>query len=146
MAFSPVRICLVYDPTGGLCVRVVPRMREMLEQRAFDVVVHPLDDGPPPPLGGARGVVIGSPVVGLGLRRLDPTPRVLRYLHEAEGLAERRVACFTVARLRVGDSSARLRAAVRAVRAEVVVDHGYVAWAPARDEHVLPAECMVRIR
>ena len=146
MAFIPVRLCVVYDPVAGLCARVLPRMRAMLEQRAFDVDVHALGDGPPPSLADARGVVIGSPVVGVGVRRLDPTPRVLRYLREAEGLAERRVACFTVARLRLGDSSARLRAAVRAVGADVVVDHGYLAWAPARDEHVLPAECMVRIR
>ncbi len=146
MAFVPVRLCLVYDPSGGVCDRVVPRMRAMLEQRAFLVDVHPLGDAALPALDTARGVVVGSPVAGVGVRRLEPSPRVLRFLAEAQGLAERKVACFTVGRVRVGDSPARLRAAVRARGAEVIVDQGYLAWAPERDEHVLPAECMVRIR
>ena len=146
MPFVPLRLLLAYDPEGGLCARVVPRMREMLEQRGFDVQVTALDDGALPSLDGLRGVVLGSPVVGLGLRRLDPSVRVARFVQEAPGLQELRVAVFTVFRVRAGDSSERLRTLVRARGADVVVDHAYAAWAPERNEHMLPAECMVRIR
>ncbi len=146
MPFVPLRLLLTYDPEGGLCARVVPRMRDMLEQRGFEVQVTELGDGTLPPLDGVRGVVLGSPVLGLGVRRLDPSERVARFVREASGLHELRVAAFTVYRARGGDSSQRLRALVRARGADVVVDHAYAVWAPERDEHVLPAECMVRIR
>lgn len=146
MPFVPLRLLLAYDPDGGLCARVVPRMRAMLEQRGFDVKVAELGDGALPSLDGFRGVVVGSPVPGFGVRRLGPTARVTRFVHEAPGLTGLRAAAFTVFHARGGDSSARLRAFLSAHGADVVVDHAYAAWAPERNEHVLPAECMVRIR
>ena len=121
----------------------------MLESRAFTVTrVALLDEaGPLPDLGSARGVVLGfADPAWLGLRVGGVPPAVARFVDEAEGLEERKVALFSVHRLRASDALGQLAARVERRGAQVVVTHSYDGWAPRRAEHVVPAECMVRIR
>ena len=45
MPFTPIRLLLLFDNQRGYCEKVIPRMREMLERRAFSVDVHAIQDG-----------------------------------------------------------------------------------------------------
>lgn len=154
MAYTPIRLLVAYDPAGGSCGRVVPQMRKMLEERAFEVDVAELGGSGRsgwPDLAPYRGVVLGCPVSGPGLDGLRGRPPELpeafaRFVAEAPGLEEKRVALFTVYTALPGQLLLQMRAAVEARGAQVVVAHPYWRLRPERGEHVLPAECMVRIR
>ena len=150
MAYTPIRLLVAYDPAGGLCGRVIPQMRKMLEERAFEVDVAELG-GSVPDLAPYRGVVLGCPVRGAGLDGLRGRPPELpeafaRFVAEAPGLEEKRVALFTVFTALPGQMLLQMRSAVEARGAQVVVAQPYWRLRPERGEHVLPAECMVRIR
>lgn len=145
MPFKPHRLLIAFDPAGGLCGAIVPRMKELLEERAFLVDVHELG-GEPADIGPYRGIVLGAPVPGLGVRRTGPTERVAAFVRGADGIDEKKVALFCVHRARPGDTLTRMRALVEEQGAEVVVEQEYWRWWPDRAEHVLPAECMIRIR
>lgn len=143
MPFKPLRLLIAYDPALGLCRAVVPRMKEMLEERAFDVDVVELGDDPVD-VGPYKGVVVGNPVPGV--RASEPTAKVQRFLAEAEDLDEKKVAVFCVYGLRPGRVLDRMKGLAIERGAEVVVAHAYSRLKPQEMEHVLPAECMIRIR
>ena len=145
MSYKRIRLLLAYDPSGGLCARVVPRMKEMLEQRAFDVDIFEIG-GSLPNMEPYKGVVLGCAVRGLGLRGDVPTQPVLDFVTAAEGLDEKKLALFTVCLALPGKMLLRLREAVEARGGTVIVMHAYNRFRPEEAEEVLPAECMVRIR
>lgn len=146
MAFQPLRLLILYDGAEGLCQRVVPRMRQLLEHRAFVVDEHTIDQGPVEVTAYA-GLVIGSPVLGLGLRGAAPTPALADYVRdELDELDEHKVAVFCVHPVRPGFSLDRMKGMAFSKGAEVVAAHAYSVLRPHHGEHVLPTECMVRIR
>jgi len=63
-----------------------------------------------------------------------------------DGIEEVHIGVFTVYQTRPGDSLQRLKGLVLRVGARFVAWHGYPRWDVSRGEHVLPAECMVRVR
>jgi hypothetical protein len=145
MPFRPLRLCIVYDGARGLCGRVVPRMREMLEHRAFLVDAHEVGRGRLDP-APYRGLVLGTPVTGLALRGAGPSAALRAWIRDLPSLAGLPVALFCVFEVRPGDTLDRMNALVREKDAEVVARQAIWVLAPRRDDHVLPAECMVRIR
>jgi hypothetical protein len=136
-----------HDPSGR-CARVVTRLHAMLEARAFVVDRIALEEGTPPPdLAPYKGVVLGfADPAWLGVRAGSVPPVVGAFVDETPDLDERKVALFSVHRLRPSDALGQLAARVERRGAQVVVTHSYDGWAPQRAEHVVPAECMVRIR
>jgi len=144
--FQPIRLLILTDDRRGLCARVVPRMKEMLEHRAFIVDTWKVSDGPVD-VTPYKGLVIGSPVFGLGLKGVGPTPELTRFVKdELPDLDEHKVAVFCVYELRPGLTLDRMKGLAFEKGAELVVAHAYWALRPSGGEHVLPAECMVRIR
>jgi hypothetical protein len=48
--------------------------------------------------------------------------------------------------MRIGTTFDRMRGLVKELGAEVIATHAYWLLQPSKDEHIIPAECMVRIR
>lgn len=145
MPFKPLRLLIAYDAAGNRCGRVVARMKELLEERAFEVDTFELG-GETPDLSDYQGVVIGSPVRGLAVRDAGPTPKVAQFIEQAEGLDEKKVAIFCVFDIRPGNIFDRMKNLLNARGAEVVTEYPYWRLQPRDGEDGLPAECMVRIR
>lgn len=146
MPFKPLRLLVLYDDRRGHCGRVVPRMKEMLEHRAFIVDTHRIQDGATD-IEGYNGLVIGSPVMGLGIKGAGPTRELVEYVDEyLDDLDEFKVAVFCVYELRPGITLDRMKGLILSKGAEFVAAHAYSLWRPRRGEHIIPAECMVRIR
>lgn len=143
MPFSPVRLLIAYEDSHGLCEAVVPRMRRMLEERAFEVDVHRIESDSGAELASYRGVVLGA---AAGLRGAGPSERVAAWVRASEDLGEKKLALFSVYAVREGGVLHRLRQITESTGAEVVVAQAYWRLWLDRAEHVLPAECMVRIR
>lgn len=146
MPFKPIRLLIAFDPTQGLCGAVVPRMKQMLEERAFQVDTHALGSGAPPALDAYRGVLVGAPVLGGGLRPARVPSAVGAFLEGADQLDEKKVAVFSVFRALPGTMTTALREKVSGYGAEVVAEYAYWWLRPQAGEHVIPAECMIRIR
>lgn len=142
VSYKRIRLLILHDAGG--CGRVVPRMKEMLEDRAFEVDV--VEVGAAVDLTPYRGVVVGSAARGIGLRGDTPGEAVQRFLKEQEGLDEKKLALFTVYLGRPGRMLAQMRELAENRGATVVVTHPYWLLKPSQGEHILPAECMVRIR
>ena len=145
VVFEPLRLLILIDDSRGWCARVVPSMKEMLEQRGFDVDVHRVGDGPVS-VDGYRGMLLGAPTFGLGIGNVAPSETFVRYVEAIEGLDEMQIGVFTVYPVRPGDSLQRLKGLVLRVGARFVAWHGFHLLRPGRGAHVLPTECMVRIR
>lgn len=145
MPFKPIRLLIAYDNDGGRCGMVVPRMKELLEQRAFQVDVVELG-AEPVDLEDYRGVIIGTPVPGLALRNTGPTAKVVEFINTVEGLDEKKVALFCVYDVRPGDVFDRMKNLVYERGGEHVAEWPYWRLRPADGETMLPAECMARIR
>ncbi|NOY28191.1 MAG: hypothetical protein GXP62_20190 [Oligoflexia bacterium] len=145
MPFTPIRLLILIDDARGYCSRVVPRMKELLEQRAFAVDVHRIQDGPVD-IAPYRGLVIGSPAFGLGIKGAGPTPELTAFIQALEDLDEKKVALFCVYQLRPGTTFDRMKGLVLELGADFVASHAYSLLRPHDMEHVIPAECMVRIR
>lgn len=145
MPFRPLRLLILFDDTRGYCGRVVPRMKEMLEQRAFLVDVHRIQDGPVD-ITPYAGLVIGTPVFGLGIKGVGPTPALTKFIEDLEDLDEKKVALFCVYELRPGTTFDRMKGLILEMGADFVAAHGYWLLRPCHQEHIIPAECMVRIR
>jgi hypothetical protein len=144
--FRPLRLLLLFDDARGFCGRVVPRMKSLLEQRAFLVDDHEVGNGPLPELEQYAGIVVGSPVFGLGIRGVGPTERLARAVGSIPSLEDHAVALFCVHAVRPGTTLDRMRAMVHEKGARVVAAQGYALARPGYGDHVLPTECMVRIR
>lgn len=145
MPFRPLSLCILHDDTRGHCGRVVPRMKEMMEQRAFRVDVREVGEGLPD-LGAYAGLVIGTPVLGLGWKGVGPSPRVRTLLEGMPDLEGKPVAIFCVYEVRPGDTFDRMKNLLFEKNATFVAQHAYWMGRPHRGDHVIPAECMVRIR
>lgn len=144
MPFKAIRLVILFDGAGGTLDRVVPRMKHLLEQHAFTVDLHRVADGPLD-LTPYRGIVVGGPVSGLGLRRPGPTRALADAIERLPDLDGINVALFCVFALRAGATLDRMRDRVLAKGATVVATHAYPLWDPRREEDHLPAECMARI-
>ena len=146
MPFVPLRLLLLADPSFGYCARVMPRMKRLLGDRGFKVDDVMLD--PPPAdldVEDYDGLVLGVPVPGLGLRGGGLSPRMVRFV-ESLDLEDVRVVLFCVYVLRPGNTLQAFRELLESRGANVLVGRELSALSPERDEHVIPAECMVRIR
>jgi len=145
--FRSKSLLVVFDDEGGLCGTVVPRMVEMLEQRAFEVETLELE-GAVPEIDAEDydGLILGSPATGLGIKGAGPTGRVREFLDAIEDLDELKVALFCVYQARPGRTLDNMSALVQERGGELVASMAYWVRNPTHDEHVIPAECMVRIR
>ena len=92
------------------------------------------------------GLVLGIPVPGLGLRGGGVSPSMQRFVESLGDLDEVRVALFSVYTVRSGDTLELFQTLLEERGAEVVAAQALSRLAPSRNEHVLPTECMVRIR
>ncbi len=71
---------------------------------------------------------------------------VATFLEALDGLDEKKVATFTVFTALPGTLTDVLTAKIAELGAEVVVSYAYWRIKPDAGEHMIPAECMVRIR
>lgn len=145
MPFRPLRLLIYFDDARERCGRVVPRMKELLEHRAFLVDTATVADGPVD-LSPYQGLVLGSPVFGLGIRGVGPTPALTAAVEAMPDLDDLKVALFCVYTLSPGTTFDRMRGLVLSKGATFVAEHAYSLFQPTRGDHVLPTECMVRIR
>lgn len=145
MPFKPIHLLIAYDDTRGLCAAVVPRMKQMLEERAFRVDTFVIG-GAAPDLEPYTGVIVGAPVPRLGLRPAEVPASVATFLDGAEGLDEKKVAVFSVYTAFPGTMVEALKQKVGELGAECVAEYAYWRMKPEWGEHVVPAECMIRIR
>lgn len=143
--FEPIPILILIDDTRGWCSKVVPRLVEMLSNRGFVVTVHEMSDGPVK-LNGARAVLLGAPTFGLGIRERAPNDQFAAYVEAIDGLDEVSMGVFTVYATRPGDALQRMKGLVLRTGARFIAWHGYPRWNLEKGAHVLPAECMVRVR
>ena len=142
LPFSPKSILVAYDPTRGDNARVVPRMKQMLEDRGFAVTAEPMGEGEVI-VEDYDGVVIGTTTA---LRGGGASALALDWVGRAQGLEEKKVAVFSTFWVTPGQAGERLKNRVLETGAEVVVDYTYWLVRPREGEHFLPAECMVRMR
>ena len=70
MPFEPIRILILIDDTRGYCSRVVPRMKDLLRKRAFQVDVHRKDG--PVDIDAYKGIILVSPCLGWPLKGSVP--------------------------------------------------------------------------
>lgn len=145
MPFRPLRLLILIDDEHGYCSRVVPRMKELLEHRAFLVDVHRIQDGPVD-VSPYRGLIIGSPSYGFGIRGAGPTQALQDFVAALPDLGGVKVAVFCVHRLRPGVTLDRMKGMIFEKGADFVAAQGYTLHRPELGEHILPTECMVRIR
>ncbi|MDP6933102.1 MAG: hypothetical protein QGG40_09305 [Myxococcota bacterium] len=145
MPFVPLRLLVLYDDARGYCGRVVPRMVQQLQQRAFEVDTHEIGQGAID-IGSYQGLILGSPVYGFGLKGVGPTPELISMVEGLEDLEDHRVAVFCVYELHAGTTLARMRGLVEQLGGTFVAGREYWALRPEQGAHILPAECMVRIR
>jgi hypothetical protein len=145
MPFEPLHVCIVYDGARGHCGRVVPRMKEMLEHRAFIVDTHEVGDGPLD-IEPYAGLVFGTPVTGLGVRGQGPSRRLREFIEAMPDLDEHKVAIFCVYELRPGNTFDRMKNLIFEKGAQFVAEHAFWIGRPHHGDHIIPAECMVRIR
>lgn len=145
MSFKPIHIAIIYDNTRGLTGRVVPRMKEMLEQRAFTVDIHEVGSGPFDPEKYA-GLIIGTPVTGLAIRGAGPSDKIRHFIEELPTLDEKPVAIFSVYELRQGMTFDKMKNVLFEKDITFVAEHAFWFLNPNKGDHIIPAECMVRIR
>lgn len=145
MSFKPLRVLVAYDPAGNRCAPIVPRMKELLELRAFEVDIHEIGSEEVD-LDPYVGVIIGTPVTGLAVRNAGPTQAVADWINAQDALDEKKVALFCVFDLRPGDVFDKMKNLINEKGAEYVCEYAYWRLQPHDGETLLPAECMVRIR
>jgi hypothetical protein len=145
MPFVPLRLCIVYDNARGHCGRVVPRMKTMLENRAFLVDTHEIGQGLLE-VGRYRGLIFGTPVTGLGIRGEGPSRALRAFIEGLPSLDEHQVAIFCVYETRSGNTFDRMKNLLFDKGAHFVAEQAFWALRPLENDHVIPAECMVRIR
>jgi hypothetical protein len=143
--FVPKKILILTDNAKGYCGKVVPSMVEMLEARAFIVDTHEINDGPVD-VSSYSGIVLGSPVYGMGLKGVGPTPALTEYVtHSLPDLDDHKIAVFCVYEVRPGMTLDRMKGMTYEKGAELIAAHGFWVGRPMRGAHIIPAECMVRV-
>ncbi len=145
MPFKPKRLLIAYDNTRGHCARVVPAMREMLEFRAFLVDVAEISAGAVD-IAPYDGLILGTPVLGLGLKGAGPSPGLRSFIEALPQLDDKKVAIFCVFETRPGNTFDRMKNLLLDKGAQIVAEQAFHFLRPHRNEHIIPAECMVRIR
>lgn len=145
MPFRPLRVLILIDDDRGRCSRVVPRMRELLEHRAFLVDTHRIQDGPVD-ITPYKGLIVGSPCFGFGIKGVGPTEALTRFVAELPDLDGVKAAVFCVYELSPGTTLDRMKGMMFEKGADFVAAHAYSLLRPSRGEHILPTECMVRVR
>jgi hypothetical protein len=145
VAFERIPLLVVIDDTKRWCSAVVPELKSMLEHRGFVVNVHRMQDGPVK-LAGHKAVLIGAPTFGAAIKARPPTESFATYIEAIDGLDEVQMGVFTVYNFRTGDAIQRLKGLVLRVGARYIAGHAYSRQRPKRGAHILPAECMVRVR
>lgn len=147
MPFTPLPLLLAtYTPTGRGDA-VLAGLVGMLEDRAFVVTRVALGRDPVPDPATFRGVVLAVEDPGLlGLRDHGPPAPAEAFLRDTPGLDAVPLALLTLHRLRGGQLGGRLRTLAESRGVRIAVVHAMRVGAPHRDAHVVPAECMVRMR
>ena len=145
MPFKPLRLCIVHDNARGYCGRVIPLMKEMLEDRAFEVDTHEVGQGPLD-IRPYAGLILGTPVTGLALRGVGPSRALRDFVEAMPDLDGMKVALFCVYEIRPGNTFDRMKNLIFEKGAEFVAEHAYWMLEPAHHAHIIPAECMIRIR
>jgi hypothetical protein len=145
--FTPLPLLLVTHTPAGRGDAVLDGLVGMLEDRAFVVRRVPLATATPPDPAGFRGVVLAVEDPGLlGLRDHGVPAPVEAFLRRTPGLEAVPLAILTLHRVRRGPLGEALRRAAEARGVRIAVVHAMREGAPERDAHVVPAECMVRMR
>lgn len=120
-------------------------MKELLEHRAFTVDVHRIQDGPVD-VTPYKGLILGSPCFGLGIKGVGPTEALQEYVKSLPDLTGKKAAVFCVYELSPGTTLDRMKGMIFEKGADFVAAHAYSMLRPNRGEHILPTECMVRVR
>jgi hypothetical protein len=145
--FTPLPLLLATHAPTGRGEAVLDGLVAMLEARGFVVTKTALGMAPVPDTGAFRGVVLAVEDPGmLGLRDHGLPPAVEAFVRDTPGLDALPLAILTVHRVRRGPLADTLRGAAEARGVRIAVVHAMRAGAPGRDAHVVPAECMVRMR
>jgi hypothetical protein len=145
MTFKPLRLAIIYDNARGHCGRIVPRMKALLEERAFLVDTAQVTQGPFD-ISPYAGLILGTPVLGLGWYGAGPTQAMRDFIEAVPDLGGVRVAIFCVYEVLPGSTLEHMKSLLFDKGAELVVEHACWVLQPHWNEHVIPAECMVRIR
>ena len=145
MPFAPLPLLILFDDADGRCGRVVPRMKELLEHRGFLVTTHRIEDGPVDATP-FQGIVLGAPTFGVGLKDLPPSDALVDYVDAIPDIDEKQIAVFTVYTVWPGNALERMKGLVLRLGARFVAWHGFPVSNLSKGEHVIPTECMVRIR
>ncbi len=145
MPIKPLRICIAYDNARGHCGRVVPRMKELLEHRAFLVDTHDISQGTVE-IEQYDALILGTPVFGLGIRGQGPTASMRAFISALPDLDETRVAIFCAYESRPGNTFDRMKNILFEKGAQFVAQHAFWILRPHEGDHIIPAECMVRVR
>jgi len=121
-------------------------MVQLLRERAFLVETHEIGAGPVD-IKSFDGLVIGSPVFGLGIKGVGPTEALARFVDSyCNDLSSIKVALFAVYKVRLGVTLDRMKGMIMGKGGTVVAALPYWFGRVENGEHMLPAECMVRIR
>lgn len=146
MSFSPLKLLMVTDNARHFCGRVVPALKENLENRAFDVdsfELGALPDGLD--IESYDGLILGFPVFGSG-RDGAPSQAILDFANSLGDLDEIRVALFCVYQVWEGPSLLRFQSILENLGAEVPCSQAFWILRSKHRNHELPAEIMVRFR
>jgi hypothetical protein len=121
-------------------------MIELLEKRAFSVDVHRIEEGEVD-ISDYKGLILGSPCFGLGIKGVGPSEELVQFVQAwMPDLEEHGVAVFCVYEARPGLTLDRMKGLVKGCGGTIVAAHGYALMRQKRGEHIIPTECIVRIR
>lgn len=120
-------------------------MKELLEHRAFVVDVHRIQDGPVD-VTPYKGLILGSPCYGLGIKGVGPSEALQALVKDTPDWSGKKAAVYCVYELSPGTTLDRMKGMIYEKGADFVAAHAYSMLRPSNGEHILPTECMVRIR
>lgn len=145
MPFIPIPLLILYDDAKGYCQRVLPGLEPLLTHRGFKVQSHRIQDGEID-VQPFKGLIIGSPVYGLAFKGAAPSEALFEYVQALDDFERHKVAVFCVHPFRLGTSLDRMKGMVLEKGGEIVAARAYPLLKLNPHDHVIAAECMVRIR
>ena len=145
MPFTPIPMLILYDDAGGHCLKVITGLVPLLAARGFSVETHRIQDGPID-ISPFKGLILGSPVSGLGFKGAAPSDALFEYVQDLDDFERHQVAVFCVYPLRLGTSLDRMKGMVLEKGGSIVAARAYPLMKLNPNDHVIAAECMVRIR